>query len=557
MSEHYSTNEASSATIVDLKRTEHPPNEIDHFYWSGDTIVLAGVGRIDMSAALTKLDSQSRIQFKLSAISFSKQGNYAKITYQGLFSILRTSLEQNTTPPFSMQWISAALNRKTFRSAKKIIADFFLHIRRLSPKLITYDCIRFLNDSAASPAAPRNVLSDDPEVSWLTEMEYDALLSTIWNDYDKGKCGTQVTLIRLLSMQYARRPIQLANLKCCDIRVSDGSDSGGLAGRIIDFPGAKDTDAEFNFRDSKFEPHPLADHLWDLCQIQLSEVKNLYDCFFNLTLTTEQLKKLPFFNCFSRLQEAQKTISEHYKLDPIRNLDHEVFHLRSRRLVNVIALRYNTPTCIFDPKSSVRILTPTPPISHRTGDELVVSSARLRHTRARQLARKGVPPHQLSHWLGHTTGTALRSYYNDPAETARKIDEAMAPALAPLAMAFMGSLIDSEDHATRADDPASKLEFANEGKLKDVGRCGKFSFCATTSVPIPCYRCKYFEPLVNAPHEEVLTALLARQTAEESALKIGGQRNLLIPIDLSDDISAVRNCISRCNARKAELRSTK
>ncbi|HCA5887573.1 TPA: hypothetical protein MXV08_006855, partial [Pseudomonas aeruginosa] len=173
MSEHYSTNEASSATIVDLKRTEHPPNEIDHFYWSGDTIVLAGVGRIDMSAALTKLDSQSRIQFKLSAISFSKQGNYAKITYQGLFSILRTSLEQNTTPPFSMQWISAALNRKTFRSAKKIIADFFLHIRRLSPKLITYDCIRFLNDSAASPAAPRNVLSDDPEVSWLTEMEYD------------------------------------------------------------------------------------------------------------------------------------------------------------------------------------------------------------------------------------------------------------------------------------------------------------------------------------------------------------------------------------------------
>ncbi|VXC78597.1 conserved hypothetical protein [Pseudomonas sp. 9AZ] len=554
MSEHSSTNEASSSTILDLERTERPSHTKDHFYWSEDIIILAGGGRVDMSAALLKLDKQSRIKFKLSAVSFSKQGNYAKVTYQNLFSILRTTLEQNTTTPFSLQWISMALDRKAFRGAKKIIADFFLHIRHLSPDLITHDCIRFLNDSAASPTAPRNVLSDDPEVSWLTETEYEALLSMVWSDYDKGKCGTQVTLIRLLSLQFARRPIQLANLKCCDVRESDGSDSDGLIGRIIDFPGAKDAEAEFNFRDSKSEPHPLADHLWDLCQIQLSEIKKLYDYFFDITLTEAQVKNLPLFNCFSRLEEAQKTIKGHYKLDIMENLSSEIFHLRSRRLVNVIALRYNTPACIFGPESRTHILAPTPPISHRTGKELVVSAIRLRHTRARQLARKGVLPHILSHWLGHTTGSALRSYYNDPAETARKIDEAMAPALAPLAMAFMGSLIDSEHQATRADDPSSKLEFASEGKLKDVGRCGKFSFCATTSIPIPCYRCKYFEPLVNAPHEEVLTALLTRQTTEESALRIGGQRNLLIPIDLSADIFAVRSCISRCSARKIELK---
>ena len=43
-----------------------------------------------------------------------------------------------------------------------------------------------------------------------------------------------------------------------------------------------------------------------------------------------------------------------------------------------------------------------------------------------------------------------------------------------------------------------------------------------------------------------------RQAAEEQVLKIGGPRNLLIPIDLSADIRAVENCIARCNARKAE-----
>lgn len=162
-----------------------------------------------------------------------------------------------------------------------------------------------------------------------------------------------------------------------------------------------------------------------------------------------------------------------------------------------------------------------------------------------------MPRSLLSHWLGHTSEKSLDAYYNDPAEEARQLDEAMSSVLTPIAMAFAGTLIDSENQATRGDDPSSKLEFAHEGKLKSVGNCGKHSFCATSSVPIPCYRCKYFEPLVDAPHQEVLDALEQRQTAEQQALKIGGLRNLLIPIDLSSDINAVKNCIARCNARIA------
>jgi hypothetical protein len=162
----------------------------------------------------------------------------------------------------------------------------------------------------------------------------------------------------------------------------------------------------------------------------------------------------------------------------------------------------------------------------------------------------------LSLWLGHTYKGSVDAYYNDPAEQARQLDEAMAPVLAPLAMAFAGVLIDSEDQATRASDPTSKLEFARAGELKSVGRCGKLSFCATSSVPIPCYRCKSFEPLVDAPHQELLEELVKRQAAEEQALKIGGPRNLLIPIDLSADIRAVENCIARCNARKIEQKMT-
>jgi len=114
-------------------------------------------------------------------------------------------------------------------------------------------------------------------------------------------------------------------------------------------------------------------------------------------------------------------------------------------------------------------------------------------------------------------------------------------------------LIDSEEQASRRDDPASRLEFAGVSELKSVGHCGKHSFCATTSVPIPCYRCRHFEMLVTAPHQEVLEALQTRQEAENQALRVGGSRNLLIPIDLSADIRAVQDCIDRCNARKNEL----
>lgn len=176
----------------------------------------------------------------------------------------------------------------------------------------------------------------------------------------------------------------------------------------------------------------------------------------------------------------------------------------------------------------------------------------MRHTRARQLARKGMPRHILSHWLGHTSENAIKHYYNDPAEQARKINESMAPALAPLAMAFTGNLIDTVEEASLAHDPSKRVEMARAGELVDVGCCGKHSFCSLTTIPIPCYRCQYFEPLLDAPHTEVLDSLNQRQNAENQNIKIGGQRRLILPIDLTADIKAVENCIARCEARKAE-----
>jgi len=168
------------------------------------------------------------------------------------------------------------------------------------------------------------------------------------------------------------------------------------------------------------------------------------------------------------------------------------------------------------------------------------------------LARQGVPKPVLSYWLGHNNDDALNSYHNDPAETARELDEKMSTGLVTIAQAFHGKIIATDAESTHPNDPLKRLEFAKDDKLNYVGRCGKLSFCATTSIPIPCYRCRSFEPLADAPHDEVLEALRYRQAQEQAIIRPGSMRNLLIPIDLSDDIRAVERCIELCKIKREQ-----
>ncbi|UVM36314.1 site-specific integrase [Pseudomonas sp. B21-017] len=537
---------------LDLKRTEHPDSQDKVFYWDGDILVQTGHSRFIMDKALSQFSPQLKSSFKHNMILFLSHGDYAIDTRTRFISALKASLNAHPTSSFDSCWIAKALTIPSFHRGKKAITRFFLHWMERDRDAINQNALILLDDTAAFPGGPRNVLSDDPNKSWLTDEEYDCLLQITWDYYDINISGTQVTLIKLLSMQYARRPIQIAHLKIGDIVENDDSNNVLPIGKAIYFPGAKDQGAETSFRDSKFEPHSLAIHLWDLCQIQRKEARALYEDILCVSLTEDQLNLLPLFCSEFRVKQALKIIEDQQQKKPLENLGSELFHLKKIWIGRILSWSANVPNCNFGTKNIKCFFTPRPPISPRTGQPMVICATRMRHTRARQLARLGVPNHILSHWLGHTSENSLRAYYNDPAEQARQLDESMAPSLAPLAMAFTGTLIDSPDQATRASDQTSKLEFAYAGELKNVGNCGKFSFCATTSVPIPCYRCKYFEPLVNAPHQEVLDALEQRQAAEKSILKIGGSRNLLIPIDLSADIRAVKNCIEHCNARNAE-----
>ncbi|HDS5592607.1 TPA: hypothetical protein QHU17_004038 [Enterobacter hormaechei subsp. xiangfangensis] len=534
---------------IDLDRT----SRFKKYYWEEDILVRRYIASdFPMKTALSKLNYHLRESFKESVIEFLNNGNYSQSGYFRLLTALRAALNANPTDDFSIQWFSQALKRPGFHKCLSVIKNFFIFWNMRNSSAISREALYLLIKTEPCRTTNRNVLSDDPEKSWLTEREYDSLLHTIWNNYDKEISDTQTTLIKILSMQYARRPIQLANLKNGDIQYSNIS-SSGKTGHYIHFPGTKDLHSITGFRDSKVETHPLSEHIENLFLIHFKNTRKMYEHVLNIILTDEQFSKLPCFSTQEHFRFAIDLLKKDHPYDTYDHLEHKILHLPAEKLSKIIRWQNNleSPEQLALYSGMVRV--PTPPVSHRTQRNIVITATRLRHTRARQLARMDIPRYVLSHWLGHTNEKSLSAYYNDPAEESRKLDEAMAHILSPIAMSFTGKLIDSRDEFDTLITGSNNLEHSKNGELKNVGLCGKHSFCATTSVPVPCYRCKDFRPLISAPHQEVLDALLQRQQAEKESLKVDGLRNILLPIDLSQDIRAVQQCIELCNLRKAEL----
>ncbi|MEC9411431.1 MAG: hypothetical protein VX829_01995 [Pseudomonadota bacterium] len=398
----------------------------------------------------------------------------------------------------------------------------------------------FINEfwfSEAKRSRGKRVRSDNPEEGWYTDQEYDDLVWTIWNDYESNKVELQRTLMLLLGAQYGRRPIQLAHLKIGDIK-KDGENCG-VSGKRIEFPGAKEKDGA-RFRESKQEIHPIGNDLWRLCQLQMRQAQAVWEEGFGSKLSSKNVCELPLFYSM-RKSQRKKNIKLALDYSPKSDSIYasEYLHLRSDSVSNYLRRRDRN----YD--------YGTPVISLRTGRPLVENAYRFRYTRARQLARMGVPRSSLQYWMGHESPASLDAYYDDPAERARTLDEALSPLLAPLAQAFQGILIDSEEGAERANDPSSRIQLDGKEELA-VGSCGEHGFCSA-SVPIPCYRCSNFQPWVYGPHDEVLDRLLERQRIENEVPLVGQSKRLLLPVQLDKDINAVRVVISLCDERKKVL----
>lgn len=490
-------------------------------------LVIADSYHTDITCIL-KMDSQTVAGFKSTVKAIAQSGSRGprtlRVNIEKLEKALRDSPIKNFTP-INYQYLIKNKSDSTANTLRSLLNIWYrLDYPGLDSE--TIDAVNFLKRPATRSRA--RITSDDPTEGWYTTQEYDDLIDTYWTDYESGKVGLRDTTALLLNGQYGRRGVQLTSLKVCDFQSEDETD--GISGKRVSFPGAKDRNAEEWFRGSKFETHPMGDDLWNLCQLQIEDTIATYETIFKRELTTHERSQLPFFHKDPR--RSSLTGKARLKSFSENIFSTSLLHLSSGGMAFILSNSKGTPV-----------------ISQRTGQPVRQFAYRMRYTRARQLARLGVPRMTLQYWLGQESENSLESYYNDPAEDARLLNDEMHTILGPLAQAFSGSIRDQESDATRGNDPSSRIEL--DGR-HNVGSCGEHGFCSA-SVPIPCYRCSKFEPWVDAPHDEVLIRLVERQEEENNVYLPSKARRMLVPLQLDKDIAAVKLVIKLCDARKREL----
>lgn len=147
--------------------------------------------------------------------------------------------------------------------------------------------------------------------------------------------------------------------------------------------------------------------------------------------------------------------------------------------------------------------------SERTARLVTASPRRLRYTRGTRAAMEGASELVIAELLDHSDTGNVGIYVEAVPEIVQRIDRGMAMHLAPLAQAFTGQLIDTEDEAARGNDPTSRI-VSPRRMTCPVGSCGLFGFCSALA-PIACYTCRNFQPWLDGPHEEVLDNLLAER----------------------------------------------
>jgi len=209
--------------------------------------------------------------------------------------------------------------------------------------------------------------------------------------------------------------------------------------------------------------------------------------------------------------------------------DKDFLHVTSQALKNIMF------------KLNFRVIA----YSERTGDRLIIGCTRLRRTFATNLASEGFGPMVIAEALDHSDTQQVGVYARPENEIAKVVDEVMATVLAPLAMAFAGTLVASERDAVRGNDPHSRV------KLKTdilVGNCGNSKFCADGWKS--CYLCKQFQPWLDGPHQNALDELQKERRNQEDA---GVSQKV---ISASDRVLlAITQVIQMCATRKGEFRT--
>ncbi len=353
----------------------------------------------------------------------------------------------------------------------------------------------------------------------LTSNELGALLDWVSNAFNTGLVSLDQFAYFVALVFTGRRAVQIRSLRVIDLIHRNDANGHDY---IVKIPRVKQPGVGFR---KAFRSISVTEDLYLLLKNQSEASRSEVERILGKALPDDLRKEIPIFLHEDRVLDLQSIEQLKSWLTETPDFLHMTTK-GSMAILRVVAL-----------KNQAR--------SERTGEFINFTSRRFRYTKATNLAKRGISGVALAMALDHSDTQHIDVYTANTEEMAEQIDEIMAPILAPLAQAFVGTLIATERDALRANDPHSRIKNDNNNS---VGNCGTFAFCA--SGYRACYTCSNFQPWRDAPHEEVLAEILSERDRQRNA---GVSREVIGSTDRL--LLAVQHVILMCKQITSETRT--
>ena len=158
-------------------------------------------------------------------------------------------------------------------------------------------------------------------------------------------------------------------------------------------------------------------------------------------------------------------------------------------------------------------LAALPTYSDRLEGPVHITPYRFRYTLATRALAQGASDAEVARLLTHRSTSCIQFYRASMPQLQKPIRKALGKEMDYFASAFQGRLIEHMDEATRAGDDECVIADYLRLTGETLGACGTRAECHQHA-PIACLSCSYFEPLINAPWETLMVALIEDQKIE-------------------------------------------
>ncbi|MBB2692266.1 UNVERIFIED_ORG: integrase [Rhizobium esperanzae] len=308
-----------------------------------------------------------------------------------------------------------------------------------------------------------SIRTRDPDKGAFSDIELLTIQSSINDAYASGEIGLDGFAIVWLFLAYGCRPIQIAAMKEKDLLVSENSEGKAYALRI---PRAKQRGS--GHRD-----------------------------VFNVRYCSKQIGAL--------LERVIKRNAPRGAELQLEEGDAPLF--MAKKIGGMPELAYHRTSQSIGAKVHATI---------RRFSGLKGNSKRFRITLAQRAVDDGKDKWTVAELLDHSDTQNVEVYFEASPAMVLRLDRHLAMELAPIAQAFAGVVVETEEEARRGGDRTSRIydRTLADNITDPLGTCGQMSFCGLAA-PYACYTCRHFQPWIDGPHEEFMAAMIADRKRQE------------------------------------------